>query len=79
MQTRLKILTPEKVIVDKPVDHVGLESVSGSLGVLPEHTPLAAMLKKSLVTYTAGGVQESVEIKGGFARILPNSVTVFTE
>lgn len=79
MQMRLRILTPEKVAVDKEVDYVGLTAVTGSLGILPMHAPLAAVLKKSRVEFYSGKESGSEEIEGGFARVFRDNVTVFTK
>ena len=79
MQIKLKILTPEKIIAEKDVDFVSVESHSGSLGFLPGHAPLAASLKKAPLQYIIGDVREKIEIDGGFAKVLPQSVTVFTK
>ena len=54
-----------------------LETLSGSVGILPGHASLAANLIKSLVQYRIGDSQESIEIKGGLAKVSRDSVTVF--
>ncbi|MEK7376094.1 MAG: hypothetical protein AABZ57_02850 [Candidatus Margulisiibacteriota bacterium] len=78
MRIKLKIIEPEKIVVQEDADEVGLMTREGSLGILQGHVPLAAHLKEGEVTFVKGQKKESVRIKGGFARILPDSVTVFT-
>ena len=78
MQIKLRVIEPEKVLIEKDADEVGLETQEGCLGILPGHVPLAAHLKEGKVTYIRDKITESVKIKGGFARVLPGSVTVFT-
>jgi len=78
MRMRLKILTPEKVVMDREVDSVSLMATTGSLGVLPMHAPLAAMIGKSVLTFSDGAATSSLEIEKGFARVLKEGVTVFT-
>lgn len=79
MSIKLKILNPENMIKEEDVDYVRLSTERGSFGVLPGHVPMAAHLKKSQVIYTKDNKSESVEIPGGNARILPDSVTVFAD
>ncbi len=79
MPINLKILSPEKVILDKDVDYIGLETVDGSMGVEPGHASLAAKLIKSSVVFQIGSSKETIEINGGFARIEPKCVTLFAD
>lgn len=78
MQMNLKILSPEKVITEKPADFVSLMTESGSIGVLPGHVPLAGKLVRSSVKFYHEGKEETVPVDGGYAVIMPDSVTVFT-
>lgn len=78
MQIKLRVIEPEKVIVEKDADEIGLMTQEGCLGILPGHIPLAVHLKEGEVSYITGKKTERVRIKGGFARVLPDSVTVFT-
>ena len=78
MQIKLRVIEPEKVLLDENVFEVELMTQEGSLGILPGHIPLAAHLKEGDVNYIKEQKKESVRIKGGFARVLPDSVTVFT-
>ena len=78
MQIKLRVIEPEKIVLDEDADEVGLMTQSGSLGILPGHIPLAAHLKEGDMTYIKDKTVKTVRIKGGFARVLPDSVTVFT-
>ncbi|MFA5104367.1 MAG: F0F1 ATP synthase subunit epsilon [Candidatus Margulisiibacteriota bacterium] len=74
----LKILSPDKIIVDKPADFVSLMMESGSVGILHGHVPLAGKLVRSYVKFDHEGKEEKVPVDGGYAWIMPDSVTVFT-
>ena len=78
MQIKLKVIEPEKVVLEENVREVELMTQEGSIGILQGHIPLAAHLKEGEVTYIKDDKTERVRIKGGFARVLPDSVTVFT-
>lgn len=77
MQIKLKILSSDKTIFEKDVDFIRMDAVNGSLGILPKHAALAAILKKSSIWAHSDGKKEAIEIDGGFARVLPDAVTVF--
>lgn len=77
MQIKLKVLSAENTLFDKNVDFVIMEAVNGSLGILPKHAPLAAILNKSSIWAHSDGQKEEILIDGGFARVLPDAVTVF--
>ena len=78
MRMNLKILSPDGIIVDKPADFVSLMVESGSVGILPGHVPLAGKLMRSYVKYDHDGNTETVPVDGGYAVVMPDSVTVFT-
>ena len=78
MPIKLRIIEPERIIAEAQVQEVSLLSQEGSLGVLPGHIPLAVHLKQGEVSFIKDKKTEKVSIKGGFARVLPDSVTVFT-
>jgi F-type H+-transporting ATPase subunit epsilon len=78
MPIKIRVIEPEKIIVENDADEVGLITQEGCLGILPGHVPLAVHLKEGEVTYIINKKMQSVRIKGGFARVLPDSVTVFT-
>ena len=78
MQIKLRVIEPEKTVLEAEVSEVELLTQEGSLGILQGHVPVAAHLKDGDVSYIKDQKKESVRIKGGFARVLPDSVTVFT-
>ncbi len=76
---RLKVLGPESRLLEKEVDSVSMMTVSGSIGVLQGHTPLAAKLGAGTkIEYVIEGERYHLDVTGGFARVLPDDVTVFT-
>ncbi len=78
MPIKLRIIEPEKIIAEAQAEQVCLMTQKGSLGVLPGHIPMAVHLKEGEVSFDSGKIKQKVAIKGGFARVLPDSVTVFT-
>lgn len=77
MALRLRVMSPSSKIFDQDVDFVALDALDGSFGVLPGHAPLAAVLKKSPVRYEKNGSASEIKIDGGFAKVMPDSVSIF--
>lgn len=76
---RLKVIAPQKLLVDEEVREVSLPSLEGYLGILPGHRPLFLALGKGRITYYAAQKEEKLSVQGGYAEILPDRVLVFTE
>lgn len=75
----LEIVTPKKVVFKGNVDFVTAPSVVGSLGVLPEHTPLLAILKQGKVKVKQGETETIFTTTDGFLEILPDKVRILVE
>jgi len=76
---KLKVITPTKVLVDDTVKEVSLPSLEGSLGILPGHRHLLVALGRGDITCRRAHGEERFAVNGGYARVLPDSVLVFTE
>ena len=75
----LKIITPQRLLVEARVPAVSLPGLDGEIGVLPGHRPLVAALGRGVLAYRVEGRDEAWTIRGGHAEIRPESVLVFTE
>ena len=75
----LRIVTPDKLIVQEQVDEVEIPGADGYFGVLPGHTPLLAALTVGELWYRKGAVKTYVAIAFGFAEVLPESVTILAQ
>lgn len=75
----LKVITPQRLLVEAGVAAVNLPGLDGELGVLPGHRSLVAALGRGALSYRLDGREESWTIRGGHAEIRPDSVLVFTE
>ena len=73
----LEIISPEKKIFSGDAETVKLPGVDGSFGVLDNHAPIIAALKKGIVKVTDSKKNvEHLEINGGVVEVLPNKVIV---
>lgn len=78
-QLHLKIVTPEKVAVDEPVEMVTLTSSDGELGILPHHTNLMAKLMPGELRIKRGGKVETFATGDGFIQVADNTLTILTD
>ena len=81
MAERLKfdLVSPEKLVLSAEVDMVEVPGAEGDFGVLPNHSPVMAMLRAGTLTVENDGTSQSFEIDGGFVDVTPEGVTVLAE
>jgi F-type H+-transporting ATPase subunit epsilon len=76
--TNLEIYTPDRLVLQKPVEYVLLPALEGEMGVLPGHMRLVTVLKAGPVNLVCGAEKSTVTIAEGIGMIEPNKVKVFT-
>ena len=81
MAKRLKfdVVSPEKRVLSAEVDIVEVPGAEGDFGVLPNHSPVMAMLRPGTLTVESDGKRQSFELDGGFVDVTPEGVTVLAE
>ena len=76
----LELVSPERLLLSRPVEMAVIPAVEGDMGVLPNHSPMIVALKGGVIRVTEGGREtERLFIMGGFAEITPNRVTVLAD
>ena len=78
-QLQLKIVTPEKLIIDEMVEMVTLPSSEGELGILPHHASLMAKLVPGELRIKKNGKEEVLAAAGGFIQMTGNTLTILTD
>lgn len=76
---KLIVITSQQLVVDEYVDSVSLPSLDGYLGILPGHRHLLLAVGQGILTYRKGQAERNVSVQGGYAKIHPERVHVFTE
>lgn len=71
-QLKLKIVTPERLILEEMVDQVSLPTTLGEITILPEHIPLVTGLKSGDVVASTNGEYVPIAVVGGFVEIKKN-------
>lgn len=65
-QLLLKIVTPEKLILEEEVDSVTVPTTEGEITILPDHIPLVATIASGDIVAIKGGEHIPMEVVGGF-------------
>lgn len=65
-QLQLKIVTPEKLILEELVDQVTIPTTEGEITILPDHIPLVATLASGDIVAMANGEHIPMAVVGGF-------------
>ena len=77
MPIALEIVSPEKLLLSRPVDMVVIPAAEGDMGVLEGHTPMIVALRGGAIDLYAGEqVNERLFVTGGFAEVTPERCTV---
>lgn len=80
MPVALEIVSPEKLLISRPVEMVVVPAEEGDLGVLPGHAPMIVTLRGGFATLYEGTTPiGSLFIAGGFAEITPERCTVLAD
>ncbi|MHB8261178.1 MAG: ATP synthase F1 subunit epsilon [Bacteroidia bacterium] len=76
----LEIITPDKKLFEGEAKALTVPGSDGSLGVLNNHAPMVASLKKGKVKVTTDKAGVTFfEIRGGVIEVLKNKVVVLAE
>lgn len=76
---RLRLVTPERLLLDEEVDEVTAPGVVGEFGVLPNHITFLSALEAGRLIYKRGGQTRRLAVSGGFTEVVDNVVTVLAD
>jgi F-type H+-transporting ATPase subunit epsilon len=76
---RLRIVTPERLLLDEEVEEVIAPGVGGEFGVLPDHITFLTALAPGRLIYKIAGQRTVVAIFGGYAEVVDNVMTVLAD
>jgi F-type H+-transporting ATPase subunit epsilon len=79
MALQLRVLTPERKVVEAEADEVQLPGAQGYLGILPGHTRLITLLKTGVLSYRSGGSSRAFAVTAGLAEIGEDRVSVLAD
>ena len=68
-QLKLKVITPERLVLEEDFDGVSLPTTEGEITILPDHVPLIAGLASGDIVAHSGGDELPMAVVGGFLEV----------
>ena len=75
MALKVRVITPDRTVLDDNVEEIILPSSSGQVGILSGHAPLLTALESGVIRVRTNG-WENIAITDGFAEVEANEVKV---
>ena len=80
MPIDLEIVSPDRVLLKRPVDRVVMPAWDGELAAMPQHAPMMVALRGGVITLHEGGqATDRFFVAGGFAEITPDRCTILAD
>ncbi|CAM5775837.1 ATP synthase epsilon chain [Labrys miyagiensis] len=78
---QFELVTPEKLLFSGPVDSVVVPGSEGDFEVLPLHAPVMSTIRPGVIVVKETGAASSrrLFVRGGFADVNPNGLTILAE
>lgn len=70
---KLKVVTPDKVLVDEIIDSVSIPTTSGMITVLSKHVPLVSTIKSGEMVIKKAGTGMGYAVFKGLVNVRPHS------
>ena len=74
-----ELVSPSRLVFSGEVEQVDVPGAEGDFGVLPGHAPFISMLRPGILTIRNGNDAKSYFVRGGFAEVNPDGLTVLAE
>jgi len=79
-QIQVRLVTPDRTLVDQTATAIELPTVSGYIEVLPGHAPLLSELGSGEVRLHGGEAgEQKYHVSWGFVEVLPERVTILAD
>ena len=77
---KFELVSPERLLYSDDAEQVVVPGSEGDFGVLPSHAPVLSTLRPGLLEVTLpGGTERRIFVRGGFAEVGPDSLTVLAQ
>ena len=76
---KFELVSAERILMSEDVDQVMLPGGDGDFTVLPGHAPVISTLRAGLLDVTSAAGRKQLFVKGGFAEVEPDRLTVLAE
>ena len=75
-----ELVSPERLLLSEPANEVTVPGVEGEFTVMAQHAPFITVLKPGIVRIKlASGTEQSVYVRGGFAEVNPDGLTILAD
>lgn len=75
-----ELVSPERLLISEQAEAVTASGVEGEFTVLAQHAPFITVLKPGFVRIkTAGGAEQVFYVRGGFAEVNPEGLTILAD
>jgi len=74
-----ELVSPEKLLFSGEVEQVDVPGAEGDFGVLAEHAPMVTTLRPGILTVHGAGGQQKIVVRGGFAEVSADGLTVLAD
>jgi F-type H+-transporting ATPase subunit epsilon len=78
-EIQLRIVTPRAQVLDQQVLEVTAPGTVGEFGILPDHATFLSSLEIGPLSYRDSGGVHAFAVKGGFAEVSDNVMTVLVD
>lgn len=76
---KFELVSPERVLLLEDAEHVVVPGAEGDFGVLVGHAPVISTLRPGVLEVDLPGKKRRVFVKGGFAEVEPDRLTILAE
>ncbi len=76
---KFELVSPERVLLSEDAEQVVLPGSEGDFAVLVNHAPMIATLRPGVLDVQLPGSTRRIFVKGGFAEVEPDRLTVLAE
>lgn len=73
---RFELVSPERILLSEDAEQVVVPGAEGEFTVLVGHAPVISALRPGVLDITLPGSRRRVFVKGGFAEVEPDRLTV---
>ena len=79
-KVEFELVSPERLLLSRPVDMVVVPGGEGDFGVLARHTPMISTVRPGVIdVHEDGEVSDRIFVAGGFAEVTGERCTVLAE
>ncbi|RIK93687.1 MAG: F0F1 ATP synthase subunit epsilon [Proteobacteria bacterium] len=76
---RFELVSPERLLMSTQADMVVVPGTAGEFGVMAGHVPLVSTIRPGIVEVHDGGSVAKLYVRGGFAEVAADVLTVLAE